>query len=316
MDFFYYYYAAVLFVFGLMFGSFLNVCIYRLPRDLSVVSPRSACPVCKAPITWRDNIPVLSWLLLRGRCRHCATRITPRYAIVELTTAVLFLCSYVSVVSPPLTLYNGLACAKSCIFCFLVLGLIFTDFETFLLPDSMTLPGLVIGLVFGFLVPVNGIIERIYGGRAFHGMQVNIPLLRALSAGDAVLGALIGGGFIFLIGEVYFRVRGIEGMGFGDVKLMAMAGAFLGAERTALVLFAASIAGSLFGLSLVGLRYQRRLASFRSRGLLNAQRRARLSAARAMRFQEMPFGVFLGGASLLSLFFGDGIVRWYLRFLA
>jgi leader peptidase (prepilin peptidase)/N-methyltransferase len=309
MDFFYYYFAAVASLFGLIFGSFLNVCIYRLPRDLSVVAPRSACPNCKTPIAWRDNLPVLSWILLHGKCRACGVRITPRYAIVELTTGLLFLCSYIYIGGPTLGTF------KACVFCFLVLGLIFTDFETFLLPDTLTLTGLGLGLVFSVLVPMNSILERIYGPRAIHGMQVNVTMLRALSAGDALAGAILGGGFIFLIGEAYFRVRGIEGMGFGDVKLMAMVGAFLGIERTVLVIFVASIVGSVVGLGLVAVRYRRRLAYFRKRQSANAVRRARLSAARAMRLQEIPFGVFLGGASLFALFFADRIVLWYLRML-
>jgi leader peptidase (prepilin peptidase)/N-methyltransferase len=308
MDFFYYYFAAVVFLFGLVFGSFLNVCIYRLPRELSVVSPGSACPECKHSIQWRDNIPVLSWILLRGRCRNCSARITPRYAVVELTTALLFLFCYFHFGPTLETL-------KSCVFCFLVLGLIFTDLETFLLPDKLTLTGLGIGVVVAMIVPVGSFLEQRYLARALFTGRFDVNTARLLSLADALIGAAVGAGFIFLVGEVYLRLRGIEGMGLGDVKLMAMVGAFLGAEKTVFVLFVASIIGSIFGLSAVVSRYRRRLAHFRSKGLANATRRARKSAAAALRFQEMPFGVFLGGASLVALFYGEHVVAWYARLL-
>ena len=131
--------ASAIFVLGLAFGSFLNVCIYRLPRDLSVVRPRSACPGCERPIAAYDNIPVLSWLILRGRCRNCKTSISPRYLIVELLTGAIFLATYAHFGA-------SLATLKYCAFGFLMLGLIFTDAETQLLPDKMTLPGLALGL--------------------------------------------------------------------------------------------------------------------------------------------------------------------------
>ena len=138
--------ASSIFVLGLAFGSFLNVCIYRLPLGLSVVTPRSACPGCKEPIAFYDNMPVVSWLLLRGRCRHCKTRISPRYLFVELLTGALFLAA---------TLIGlTLATLKYCTFGFLLLGLIFTDAETKLLPDKLTLPGLALGVLFSLLVPV------------------------------------------------------------------------------------------------------------------------------------------------------------------
>ena len=141
------FHAFAIFLLGLAFGSFLNVCIYRLPLDLSVVTPRSACPRCKRLIAFYDNLPVVSWLLLRGRCRHCKARISPRYLFVELLTAALFLGCYA---------YSGLTLAtlKYCVFGFLLLGLIFTDAETKLLPDKLTLPGLALGLLFSLLVPV------------------------------------------------------------------------------------------------------------------------------------------------------------------
>lgn len=298
----YYFFAAAIFVFGLALGSFLNVCIHRLPRGLSVVSPRSACPSCNTPIAAYDNIPVLSWLILRGRCRRCHERITPRYAIVELICGLLFLFVF---------LYFGLTLAtlKYFLFSFLILGLIFTDAETHLLPDKMTLPGFAAGLVFAFVVPVTGLLSR-YFPDAFSAM----PEIgwRVLSFSDALVAAAVGAGFIWLAGEVYMRVRGIEGMGFGDVKLMALIGAFLGLKLTLFVLFAASLAGGVYGMLVLVRVFSKRLGRYARAGVRNARQRAWDSASLALRYLELPFGVFLGGMSLVALFFGDNLLKWYL----
>lgn len=298
----YYFFAAAIFVFGLALGSFLNVCIHRLPRGLSVVSPRSACPSCNTPIAAYDNIPVLSWLILRGRCRGCHERITPRYAIVELICGLLFLFVF---------LYFGLTLAtlKYSLFSFLILGLIFTDAETHLLPDKMTLPGFAAGLVFALVVPVPGLLSR-YFPDAFSAM----PEIgwRVLSFSDALIAAAVGAGFIWLAGEVYMRVRGIEGMGFGDVKLMALIGAFLGLKLTLFVLFAASLAGGVFGMLVLVRVFSKRLGRYAKAGVRNARQRAWDSASLALRYLELPFGVFLGGMSLVALFFGDNLLKWYL----
>lgn len=298
----YYFFAAAIFVFGLALGSFLNVCIHRLPRGLSVVSPRSACPSCNTPIAAYDNIPVLSWLILRGRCRGCHERITPRYAIVELICGLLFLFVF---------LYFGLTLAtlKYSLFSFLILGLIFTDAETHLLPDKMTLPGFAAGLVFALVVPVPGLLSR-YFPDTFSAM----PEIgwRVLSFSDALIAAAVGAGFIWLAGEVYMRVRGIEGMGFGDVKLMALIGAFLGLKLTLFVLFAASLAGGVFGMLVLVRVFSKRLGRYAKAGVRNARQRAWDSASLALRYLELPFGVFLGGMSLVALFFGDNLLKWYL----
>ena len=174
---------------GLLFGSFLNVCIYRIPRGLSVVHPGSACPKCGKAIQFYDNIPVLSWLILRGKCRNCSTPITPRYLIVELLTGCVFLVCY---------WHFGLSLAtlKCAIFGFLLLGLIFTDAETRLLPDKMTLSGLVIGLIFSWFVPVNDLLSALLPGV----LQVPVSLhfsYRLYSFLDATLAALIGASFLY-----------------------------------------------------------------------------------------------------------------------
>src|SRR5581483_12096401 len=198
---------------GLSFGSFLNVCIHRLPRGLSVVHPGSACPGCRRPIRPYDNIPVLSWLILRGRCRNCKARISPRYLVVELLTAVLFLACYLQF---GLTLET----LKFWAFSFLILGLIFTDAEHKLLPDAMTLPGIILGLAFSWVAPVDGLLELVLP-RLAPGASAAFSW-RLLSFADASLGAAVGASFIYGVGAIYKSARGVEGMGFGDVKLMAM----------------------------------------------------------------------------------------------
>ena len=297
--------ASSIFLFGLAFGSFLNVCIYRLPLGLSVVSPRSACPKCKQPIAFYDNLPVLSWLILGGRCRHCKSRISPRYLMIELLTGLLFLACY---------WYFGLTIStlKYCVFAFLLLGLIFTDAETKLLPDKMTLPGLALGVIFSLLVPVNDLASQFLPG------MVNMPFSgevaeRLVSLLDSLLGAALGASFIYGAGAIYLRWRGAEGMGFGDVKLMAMVGAFLGMKLTVFTIFTASLAGSFFGLTTVFVVWVKRTHRFMKR-LANAQaarRRGWQSAQVVYRNYQMPFGVFLGSMAMIAFFFGNRFLHWY-----
>jgi leader peptidase (prepilin peptidase) / N-methyltransferase len=299
--------ASAIFLFGLAFGSFLNVCIYRLPRGLSVVAPRSACPNCKEPIAFYDNIPVLSWIVLRGLCRHCKTRISPRYLLIELLTGSLFLACYG---------YFGftLSTLKYCAFSFLLLGLIFTDAETKLLPDKLTLPGLALGVMFSLLVPVNDLASQLLPA------MVNLPFHgdtsgRILSLLDSLLGAAVGASFIYGAGAIYLRWRGSEGMGFGDVKLMAMAGAFLGVKLTVFTIFTGSLAGSFFGVGTILIVWIKRTRRFMKR-LANApaaRRRAWQSAQVVYRNYQMPFGVFLGSMALVAFFFGDRLLHWYGR---
>jgi leader peptidase (prepilin peptidase)/N-methyltransferase len=301
-------YALSLFALGLAFGSFLNVCIYRLPRGLSPVFPRSACPKCEQPISFYDNVPVLSWLILRGRCRNCKSAISPRYMVVEILTGALFLACY---------WHFGLTFAtlKYCCFGFLLLGLIFTDAETQLLPDKMTLPGIALGLLFSVAIPVNDLASQ------YLPTLVSFPSssyfsLTLLSFTDSVLGAIVGASFIYGVGAIYLRARGVEGMGFGDVKLMAMVGAFLGVKLTMFTIFAGSIAGSFFGLwtvLAVWVKRSRRRVVRNHESYPEARRRAWASAAIAFRRHQMPFGVFLGSMAMIAFFFGDQFLRWYWR---
>ena len=309
------FFAVAIFAFGLCWGSFLNVCIYRLPRGKSVVTPRSACPHCGDPIPLYHNVPVLSWLILRGKCRSCKQPISPRYLVVELLTGLLFLGCYA---------HFGLTLAalKCAVLGYLLLGLVFTDAETKLLPDAMTLPGLALGIVFSLVVPVNDLASRIMFGLVSPALRSEISW-RVWSLSDSLLGAAVGASFLYGAAAIYLRTRGVEGMGFGDVKLMAFIGAFLGTKLTVLTIFAASLAGSLFGLSTILAVWIKRIRRNKARGSSSrisssissheARRRAWQSARLAFRYYEMPFGVFLGGMGLLSFLFGNRLLHWYWR---
>src|SRR5215470_3725544 len=215
-------------LFGLAFGSFLNVCISRLPKHKSVVRPASFCPACGEPILSGDNVPLLSWVILRGRCRNCGWKIPSRYPLVELATALLFLLAYLTF---GLTL-EGVAVA---IFCFLLLGLAVMDAETLLLPDTFTLPGIVLGISY----------SAIRGGwRAGF-----------LSVGYALAAAAI----ILLIRGAYYLLRRQEGMGLGDAKLLAMIAAWLGPWLTLLVLVLGVSVAAIFGLIWLALKKQNRM---------------------------------------------------------
>jgi leader peptidase (prepilin peptidase)/N-methyltransferase len=205
-----------------------------------------------------------------------------------------------------------LATLKYCVFGFLLLGLIFTDAETYLLPDKMTLTGLALGLLFSFVVPVNDLASQLLPG------IVRLPHSQGtwhlLSFADSLLGAIVGASFIYGAGAIYLRARGVEGMGFGDVKLMAMIGAFFGIKLTIFTIFAGSIAGSIFGLWTVLAvwikRTQRRIVR-NHESAKQARRRAWQSATIALRRHQMPFGVFLGSMAMVAIFFGNQFFRWY-----
>ncbi len=333
--------APAIFALGLCFGSFLNVCIYRLPRAQSVVTPRSACPHCGDLIPLYHNIPLLSWLVLRGKCRACKQPISPRYLVIELLTGLLFLGCYA---------HFGLTVAmlKCIVLGYLLLGLIFTDAETKLLPDAMTLPGLALGILFSLVVPVNDLASHIIPGMVSPTLRSEISW-RIWSLSDSLLGAAVGASFLYGVAAIYLRARGVEGMGFGDVKLMAMIGAFLGTKLTVLTIFTASLAGSLFGVTTILAVWVKRLRRIQAHAAahpsariapeiasqeiaspsdsilvplatpiavhLSPRRRAWQSARLALRFYEMPFGVFLGGMALLSFVFGNRLLHWYWRAL-
>jgi leader peptidase (prepilin peptidase)/N-methyltransferase len=263
------------FVFGLIIGSFLNVCILRIPTGKSIVMPASACPKCGAAIHAYDNIPVISYLILRGKCRGCKTRISPMYPLVEFLTGLLFFACYYAFGFSVETL-------KWATFSAVMIVLVFTDLRERILPDVVNFTGFAFGLVFAlFVKPTDGSALWI----ADHIFQFPPPQ-PVLSLVDALLGAALGSGLLWLVSEAYFRLRGREGMGLGDVKMMLMAGAFLGAKRTLLTIMAGSILGSVIGIAVIVAR--RKEADY-----------------------ELPFGTFLGAGALLVVFFGTPVVNWY-----
>jgi leader peptidase (prepilin peptidase)/N-methyltransferase len=241
---------------GLAIGSFLNVVVHRLPRQESLVSPGSRCPSCGYHLRAVDNIPVLSYLLLLGRCRKCRTRISPRYPVVELATAALFAMHY--------AVFGWTALLGiRLVFSAALVALFVIDLEHHLLPDVITLPGIVAGLVASLFLP---------------------PGLR-----DALIGMIGGGGVLWAVGEAYYRYAGEEGMGGGDVKMLAMVGAFLGWQLVLITLVFSSIAGAVIGLVVIAMK----------RG--------------GMKY-ALPYGTFLAIAAVIASLYGDQIFRWYTGF--
>jgi leader peptidase (prepilin peptidase)/N-methyltransferase len=302
-------FAFAIFLFGLAFGSFLNVVIYRLPRQKSVVLPHSACPSCGAAIAPYDNIPVFSWLVLRGRCRKCKTHISARYLLVELLTGILFLAMF-------LEFGLTLATLKYCVFTFLLLGLIFIDAEHKLLPDRLTLPGLVMGIIFSFFVPVQPLLTLVMPAQWFSALSPEITE-RLVSLIESLLGAGISSLLLFAVGEIYFRLRHVEGMGFGDVKLMAMVGAFLGTKLGLFVIFAGSLLGSIFGVAVIFFIWRKRAQRWREVRKLpprESRQRAWASAGAAYQRFQIPFGVFLGSMAIAAVFVGEPLMQWYWGF--
>jgi leader peptidase (prepilin peptidase)/N-methyltransferase len=255
-------------LFGLLIGSFLNVCIHRWPRGRSVVRPRSHCVRCRKIIAWHDNIPVVSYLILGGRCRHCGARISVRYPLVELLTGVVWFYFVWK-------LGVGLAAAKLCVFSAIVIALVFTDLEKRLLPDELTLGGTLVGLAFAPFVPIAD--ESSQGLLWLAGFE---PAGWALSMLQAAIGAAVPAFFLWGGGWVYLKLRHRDGLGFGDVKLMVMVGAFLGLQSTLATLLLGSIAGSVISLLYIWI------------------------AKKDASSYQLPFGTFLGGAALAIAMFG------------
>jgi leader peptidase (prepilin peptidase)/N-methyltransferase len=244
---------------GLLIGSFLNVCIYRLPRDLSVVKPRSFCPKCDGPISWFDNIPLLSYLLLRGRCRKCGAQISFRYPLVELLTAAAFFAAF-------WFLGRSVAAAKFAVFGAILIGLVFSDLEERILPDELTLGGAAAGIAFAVFVPQDwGLISLLL--RTVHNA-------RLISAMEAAFAALFCAGTLWIVGALYQKVRNREGLGLGDVKMVAMIGAFLGLQGALMTLIVGSLLGAIVGLSYIWF------------------------TGKDASTYELPFGTFLGAAAL------------------
>lgn len=293
-------FASALFILGLVFGSFLNVCISRLPLDESIVRPRSHCVACGATIRWYDNIPVLSWSTLHGRCRDCGARISLRYPAVELLTGILFAGIYLRFGATWLT-------PKYCIFCFLLLGLIFMDAETGLLPREFTYTGILLGFGFSWIASPDSsathFLLQLYG--------VHIRSSALLGVLDSLLGAAVGAAFFYVAWGLYYLIRKRHGLGFGDVALTAMAGSFLGLKLVVFVIFSSTL---LAALSAVLLLIFSSIAGSLSRSPAEAAGTEPTSGSFLDR--ELPFGVFLGIASLAAVFIGQPAWRWYLNFFS
>ena len=265
---------------GAVIGSFLNVVIHRLPREESIVFPNSRCPSCGTAIAFYDNIPVLSYAVLGGRCRSCKTHISARYPAVELLTGLLW-----AVVA----MHDGMTWALpfDLIFVTAILVLIFIDAEHMILPNAITYPGIVFALV------ARGALPLLMGQPHFDDvpMLLDGPFegwpLWAASLGGAVIGGLAGGGSLWLMGWLWEKLRGVEAMGLGDVKMMFMVGGYLGWRLTVLNIFVAVLSGSVTGVVIMAAKGDRNLQML------------------------LPFGIFLGIGAIAALLFGSHIVEWY-----
>jgi leader peptidase (prepilin peptidase)/N-methyltransferase len=271
------------FAMGACFGSFLNVCIGRWPEGLSVVKPRSRCPKCGHQIKARENIPIVSWLLLRGRCRGCGERISIQYPIVELLVALLWLAAF-------LQFGMSFTAFRVAVFATVLLGISITDAKHFLIPDGFT--------VFGVFFVLLTSLVALYLGQSepFAGPW------------DAFIGMCVGAGAISIVGwlgEVWLKR---PAMGFGDVTLMAVVGAAAGPTRALLTIFIAAVLAPIVLLGVVYPLSARGLADDRG------QTELALEASGGWRKRELPFGVFLAPAALVALLWGDAIIAWYLRF--
>lgn len=246
------------FIFGICIGSFLNVCIFRLPAGKSIVHPPSSCPGCNAAIRFYDNIPVLSWFILRGQCRNCHTPIAFRYVMVELLGGFMAVCVY---------LRFGPSVQGIIYFSFIaaLLVITFIDIDYHIIPDVISLPGILLGFAASFFIPT-------------------------LSWTDSLIGILAGGGSLYAVAWGYERITGKEGMGGGDIKLLAMIGAFIGWQGVLLTIFMGSAIGTLVGL--IDMRAKKKDMKMR-----------------------IPFGPFLALGAIIHLFLGNELIVWYLNTL-
>ena len=248
--------AVTTFIFGMCIGSFLNVCIYRLPNSKSIVFPPSACPACEEPIRFYDNIPILSYILLRGKCRACKTNISLRYPLVELMSGLFAFSIY---------LKFGASLDALITYCFLaaLITVIYIDIDHWIIPDSITLPGILVGLAASFFI-------------------------HKISFVDSVLGVLIGGGTLWIVAFGYQLLMKKEGMGGGDIKLLAMIGAFIGWKGVLLTIFLSSLIGTIANIP--GMLLSKKFFNY-----------------------KLPFGPFIAIAAIVDVFFGQEIIALYVN---
>lgn len=265
-------------LFGLVFGSFLNVCISRLPRGESIVFPRSHCPRCDHAIRWYDNIPLISYLVLGARCRDCHAPISPLYPAIEALTALVLVLTF--------RVYGlGPEFIKYVVFSMLLIVLIFTDLLERRIPHAVTVFGICLGLLFSYFIPVD---DRPLGW-IFRHWGIYLEGFSASLVG-AVAGALVGGGLFYAVGEAFYRLGGKkkEYLGFGDVMLMLMVGTFLGVPQTLMTILLGSLGGSVFALGMTAI-------NSRFRGY------------------AWPYGTFLGIAAIYACLNGERLLDWYLH---
>jgi leader peptidase (prepilin peptidase)/N-methyltransferase len=270
---------ALVLLVGLIIGSFLNVCIVRLPHGLSIVTPPSQCPRCKQPIKFYDNIPVISYLLLRGKCRTCGLPISWRYPLVELLNGMAYLWVYHELG------LNGEAVLIMAL-CSSLIVITFIDLDHQIIPDSITLPGMVLGLIVApffmpaLAEPLPGYLDRL--------MPYGWPHLESVI--NSFIGLVCGGAPLFILGWTWEKLRHVEAMGGGDVKLMGMFGSFLGWKSAFLIIMLGAIAGSVVGVALILLRKHK------------AE-------------NVIPFGPFLAAGAVVTMLYGSDILSWYLGLL-
>ncbi|MCD9188088.1 MAG: prepilin peptidase [Pyrinomonadaceae bacterium] len=271
-----------IFVLGCLIGSFLNVVIHRIPNEESVVFPNSACPKCKNPIKPYDNIPILSWLILGGKCRNCKEKISARYPAVELLNGILWLIVYWQIGFNPFL-------PVCLIFVTTVVALIFIDAENMILPDVITYPLLFFALAVRIAFPLFLTAEYFSDIRFYPLTLLKGYPIWLISLIGAAFGGLIGGGFLWIMGKAWKLYRGIDAMGFGDVKMMFAVGALLGWRLTLLSIFLGALSGSVIGIF-----------------VLSRQKELDMQA-------KLPFGIFLGIGSILSLLVGEKMIGWYVQ---
>jgi leader peptidase (prepilin peptidase)/N-methyltransferase len=269
----------IVLVFGLLVGSFLNVCIARLPQELSIVTPRSYCPRCKVPIVWYDNIPLVSFIALRAKCRNCGLPISWRYPLVELLNGLLYLQAYNRF---GLSGEAGVAMAL----CSAFIVITFIDLDHQIIPDVITIPGMLIGLLVAPLF-----MSALDPPMAF-GLGRLMPSAGTYLTGamNSLVGLVLGGAPLFLIGWLWEKLRKVEAMGGGDVKFMGMVGSFLGWKGAYLTIMLGALSGSIVGVALIALK-------------------------KHQADKVIPFGPYLALGALLSLFSGPDIIEWYFGFI-
>lgn len=271
-----------IFALGAMVGSFLNVVIHRVPNEQSVVFPNSACPKCHTPIKPYDNLPILSWLFLGGKCRNCKEKISARYPAVELLTALIYVLVFWQI-------GFNLFLPVVLIFVSAIVALIFIDAEHMILPNVITYPLFAFALLVRLVFPLFPAVEYFTDLYKFPLNLLQDYPLWLISLVGAILGVLVGGGFLWLIGETWKRLRGVDAMGLGDVKMMLGVGALLGWRLTLLSIFLGAFTGAVAGIFLISRQQEKDFQA------------------------QIPFGIFLGLGSIISLLFGEQMIEWYFR---